>query len=155
MQKSLRFLFNLRQKCPLGRGFAPLDFYYSPRKLGRKANPREQSHALGDTSPWDGKQIFGIFHFRWGKETFWTKIGILTWAGKCWKTVRFSFSFCCPWVSRKESNVRFTKWKILCLNDFCLSARVKLLSLQRLRHFVDVKTARLLVKETQSSWTLR
>ena len=29
----------LRQKCPLGRGFAPLGFYYSPRKLGSKAPP--------------------------------------------------------------------------------------------------------------------
>ena len=38
-EKSLRFLFNLRQKCPLGRDFAPLGFYFSPLKLGSKANP--------------------------------------------------------------------------------------------------------------------
>ena len=30
-KKSLRFLFHLRQKCVLGRDFAPLGFYYSPR----------------------------------------------------------------------------------------------------------------------------
>ena len=29
--------------------------FYSPRKLGSKSNPREQSPALRDTSPWDEK----------------------------------------------------------------------------------------------------
>ena len=51
-KKSLRFLFHLRQKCVLGRDFAPLGFYYSPRfARSSKANPREQSPALGNTSP--------------------------------------------------------------------------------------------------------
>ena len=63
-KKSLRFLFHLRQKCVLGRYFAPLGFYYSPRfARGSKANPREQSPALGNTSPWYGKKIIGFFSF--------------------------------------------------------------------------------------------
>ena len=49
-KESPRFLFHLRQKCVLGRDFALLCFYYSPRFARcSKANPREQSPALGNT----------------------------------------------------------------------------------------------------------
>ena len=51
-KKSLRFWFQFRQKCVLGRDFAPLGFYYGPRfARSSKANPREQSPALRNTFP--------------------------------------------------------------------------------------------------------
>ena len=49
-EKSRRFFFHLREKCPRVRGFATEGWLYSRACEGCNRNPREQSHAQGDTS---------------------------------------------------------------------------------------------------------